>query len=383
MLKNFLILSTAITLCVANFVPVSKYTGQHSFDCGYGLTITGARVNDKLYTFGGCYSIPHTIQPDEDGHGDMLNRVSGFMGTIDSVNVTDNVQAYDFATDVWLNEETFKTPIPWRKASLQVVNNTIYAYSLISRPASSHVALWKYDMGIKEWSELPEIPFIWQSTLRSCEKEGKIYFTGSEDGQFHNIIQIYNTKTETWEKPFYLKKKLHDTKAIICGKDEIHFFAKEAKLADVDNVTWDSLIFGKVKKSTYTIFSFEYDTGKTNEEGHHNVTGNFDNANIATQDEWFYLLDVEKAGSTIFKLNAKTSEQVILETIPYTLHNPLLIPYNEEVFFFGGGEDTNFGMEIPGAHVNAIKVYNHKITNNQEEDTSSNEDSVKFILQEE
>lgn len=383
MLKISLLLTAAATACLASFLPVSPYIGKHSQKCGYALKISGAKVNDKLYTFGGCYPIPYVVDPASEDAGDMLFNIGNFMGTASSVNVSDTIQIYDFAKDSW-TDETTTTPIAWRKAELQVVNNRyIYAHSAFTRPAYSAVAFWKYDTETKDWSQLPDLPFLWHGVLRSCAKGNHIYFGGSDDGAQQNIIHTYNTETQTWGKPVILSKKLNSIKDWICGEEHIHFFAQEASLPDMDNAGW---ISSEAKAETFSVFSADYLTGLTTLDT--NVTGKYEA--IAHQGNTFYLYDVGKNQSVVSKLNVGTSEHTVLGTLPYTLEVPLLVPHGDEIFFFGGGEKNNFGLPIRGGHVNKIKKYNHKLVVDGEdisaaEETSEEEghvDTAKLVLQE-
>ncbi|CAO3656093.1 unnamed protein product [Mucor hiemalis] len=350
MLKISLLLTTAATVCLASFLPVSPYIGKHSQKCGYALKISGAQVNDKLYTFGGCYPIPYVIDPNTEDAGDMLFNIGNFMGTSSTVNVTDTIQVYDFSQDSW-TDETSKTPIPW--------------------------PFWKFDTETKEWSQLPDLPFLWHGVLRSCAKGDNVYFGGSDDGSQHNIIHVYNTETQIWGKPVILNKKLSSIKDWICGEEHIHFFAQNVGLPDLDNVGWRTT---DDKAETYSVFSADYLTGMTT--AGINVTGNY--KAIAHQDKSFYLYDVAKSQSIVSKLDVETFAHTVLETLPYTLEVPLVVPHGEEIFFFGGGEKNNFGLPIKGAHTNEVKKYNHKLVVDGEDSFSAEStiDTAKLVLQE-
>lgn len=361
-----LLVAVSSVVCKGELLPVSGYIGEHQYKCSYGMGITGAPVENKLYTFGGCYPIPYIVDPLDEPSADDLFGMATIMGMNDRTNISNTIQVYDMEKDEWMLETETKLPSPWTRANIQVVNRDIYAYDVTSRPASPRIAFWKFGTEKNTWTQLDDLPFIWSGILTSCQHDGKIYFSGTEDGEYRNIIHVYDAAQGEWEKErIFLDKKLSEINHMFCGEDFIQFIGKEAKPYDPDQVVWFSAddMDGNVKKTSHGVFPSAYDTGTTIHS--HNITGNF--LAIKAKEDSLYLYDVGKVNSTIIKLDMNTYENVTLGSFPYTLEMPLLVPYqDDQVFLFGGGVKQGGGFRrhsnkklVPG--VDAIKTYSHKL----------------------
>lgn len=78
------------SLCLGKLVPVSNYIGQHRYKCDRLSTITGELVQDKIYTFGGCYPIPYVVDPSVEN----INFTN-----INRNNASETIQIYDIKKD--------------------------------------------------------------------------------------------------------------------------------------------------------------------------------------------------------------------------------------------------------------------------------------------
>ena len=107
-----------------NFIELEKYPGKHDNNCIHNTPITGTIVKDKIYTFGGCYPIPYTIEINNDYDDIFSTRLK----KQNSINITDEIYVYDIEQDKW-NLEGY-TPKPFIKAYTQVVNEKIYFFNI-------------------------------------------------------------------------------------------------------------------------------------------------------------------------------------------------------------------------------------------------------------
>lgn len=189
----FLTLLAIVPICVGELVSISEYIGHHKFACSYS-SITGSIIGDKIYTFGGCYPLFFMY--------DSIITKFRFTGLVtipnEKYNSTGSIQMYDITLDKWSTEPEIRTPFPWKKALTQTYKQTIYFHNIMTKEFQSTSAeMWKYDTSLKKWSQLPDLPFKWFGTLMSCQINGKIYFTGSNEGrQNNNIVQVYDADNQ-------------------------------------------------------------------------------------------------------------------------------------------------------------------------------------------
>lgn len=367
MIKKFLIVSMIAAVCSAELVPVSSYVGKHKYKCEHGSAITGARIDDKLYTFGGCYPIPYIVDPNDDDFGMRYHNIQ------DHMNTSSSIEVYDIPTNQWTIETDVQTPYPWKKASLQTYKHNIFFHNIRTKRHERYGrTMWKYDTMEKKWTRLADLPFVWIGTLGSCQANGKIYFSGTDDGQIRTIIQVYNVETDNWETPIFPDKTVMRMRQMLCGKDQIYFLGVEKNEQEEDENS--SAIFytgmhGNGFHESFDLISIDYNTGHTLSHGV-NITANFDK--VSVKDDSFYILGVDPKNSTIYKVDTITQKQTTLGTFPHTLQNPLLIPYeNDEIFLFGGGDErrgmgcnsgSGFDYEFENSyHCNTLKTYNHKL----------------------
>lgn len=376
MFKKLLIASIIAAVCSAELVSVSSYVGKHKYKCEFGSAITGARIDDKVYTFGGCHPIPYIVDPNDDDFG------MKFHNPQDHVNSSSSIEVYDIPTNQWTIETDVQTPYPWKRASYQTYKHNIFFHNIKTKRHERYGrTMWKYDTIEKKWTRLADLPFVWIGTLGSCQADGKIYFSGTDDGQIRSIIQVYNTETDNWENPIFPDKTVIRMRQMLCSKDQIHFLGVEKKeQEDEENLRfmYTTGMHGIALQESFDLISIDYKTGNT--LSHElNITANFDK--VSVKDDSFYILSVDTKNSTIYKFDTNSRKQTTLGTFPHTLQNPLLIPYeNDEVFLFGGGDDTrgmgcNSGSGFENNyHCNTLKTYSHKLVPDQDE--------PKLVLQE-
>lgn len=378
MIKKLLIVSVIAAVCSAELLPVSSYVGKHKYKCGHGTAITGSRVGDKVYTFGGCYPIPYIVDPNDDDYG------MRYYNPEEHTNTSSTIEVYDIPSNQWTIETDIQTPFPWRKAFHQTYKHNIFFHNIRTKIFENYGrTMWKYDTIEKKWTRLADLPFIWIGSLGSCEADGKIYFAGTDDGQIRTIIQVYNAETDHWEKPIFPDKTLGRMRQMLCGKDHIHFLGIERQEEEKMNYMMHPIGMHGLFRESFDLLSTDYKTGNTFSHGL-NITAKFDK--VSVKDDSFYILGIDNKNSSIIKLDTVTHKQTTLGVFPHTLNNPLLVPYeNNEVFLFGGGEDgmhfacNNRGMDMDPEyenqyHCNTLKTYNHKLVPEQND--------IKLVLQE-
>ncbi|KAK4512943.1 G2/mitotic-specific cyclin [Mucor velutinosus] len=348
MLKKLLFAPILTAICAAELVSIANYTGKHDSNCMFQQTVTGAVVNDKLYTFGGCFKIPYVVDPNDSRES--------YISYVSRQNTTDLSQVYDIFRDAWSFET--KTPIPIKHAATQVVNKTIYFFDMKPEKRYSSMGMYKYDTESKSWTTLPEIPFLWHGNLKSCyDGRGKVYFVGSYDGQERNIVQILDTTNDQWsQSPIFMDKRL-DIWQMICNQDHIKFIAKDLKKIedeDTDRTVWYG---GEIMSDTLELFSTSYLDGTTVSDNY-TFSLNYGSGTIGRLGSWIFVGNVGRTETTFYRLNTMTQENVTMATLPYNLAAPLIAPVNErEILILGGSKQLSYDR----THRNAIKNYNHKL----------------------
>lgn len=342
---RLLTLSLFASLCLGELIPVSNYIGQHKQKCDPRLAITGEIVQDKIYTFGGCYPIPYIVDPSVENM---------YIMNINHNNVSETIQIYDIKKDEWTHETEVKLPFPWRGASTQVYQQDIYFYSVQSAESYQNSGkMWKYDTVLKEFSALDDLPFNWHGSLTTCANNGRMYFVGGNDGMQRNVIQVYNIENGVWEKPLFPNLRF-TVKQMLCGKDAIQFLGNV--LTDED----DSMsIYYRYKKSE--LIRTDYITGDTILTGLSVQISAIYNPNIKTNNDKFYYFNVKDEETVIVVVDTVAMENRTLEALPHTLMAPLFIPYQDDLFYlFGGGKSRNTwgGLKKP---MGTLKTYSHKL----------------------
>ncbi|CEP10190.1 hypothetical protein [Parasitella parasitica] len=341
--------------CAADLISIANYTGKHDSRCFEAKTVAGAIVNKKLYTFGGCFRVSYVVDPDTFDDNFIFR-------SEEHKNATDLSQVYDILKDEWSFET--KTPVPFKQASTQVVNQSIYFYNVRPEFGWTSMEMYKYDTNTKIWTMLPDIPFLWSENLKSCyDGQGRMYFTGSEDGLDRNIIHVYDTRKEQWIKiPIFMDKRLQ-IKQMICKQDHIKFIAKDLKNIEDEPTTtvWYSIDDGPpIMDETLGLFSMSYHDGSTVSDNY-SFDGNYNNEPMAYYGDYAYLFNVRRTETIFYRLNVMTRENVTIATLPYDLSAPLIVPVNENELLILGGIESNFYRKT---HKNDIKRYNHKLVYN-------------------
>lgn len=355
--RTIFILSAISAVACVELVPVARYIGKHNANCNPHRKITGALVDGKIYTFGGCYAIPYTVYPDDD-EIEKPSRNKEY-----HYNVTESSHVYDIASDAWSFETN--TPLPLRGSSTLVVNKDIYFYNINAEPRTSQLNLWKYSTDTKAWTELAQLPFIKRGDLLTCHSNDKMYFMGSYDGSLRNIIHVHNLATNRWEDAIYPDRRFnarrilcHDTHISVIGqevKDKADMYGFEGK-----NAYRQKLINVHHNGSVQIVENFHVTLG-------YNI--NAARSQALPVNEWFYTyaLNEQKNATEMVKINTLTLETVQLDAPPYALTDVLMLPTeNNEIYLFGGGKEKLFGeytsRDPDDAALPKIKTYNHKIT---------------------
>ncbi|GAN04160.1 hypothetical protein MAM1_0056d03620 [Mucor ambiguus] len=349
MLKKLLFAPILTAICAAELISIANYTGKHDSKCTFRNSVTGAMVNDKLYTFGGCYKIAYVVDPNNSRRDRMFIE--------NHQNTTDVSQVYDIVKDEWSFET--KTPTPIKHARTEVANNTIYLFNVMPEKRFSSMDMYKYDTESKSWTTLPDIPFLWHGDLLSCyDGQGKIYFAGSQDGQSRNIVQILDTTNDQWsQSPIFMDKRL-EIKQMICNQDHIKFIAKDLKIIE-DEDTGPTVWYSgdEIGSDTFGLFSTSYFDGKTVSDNY-TFSLNHGSEPIGRLENWIFVGNVGRTETTFYRLNTITHENVTMATLPYNLGAPLIAPVNEkEILILGGREPFGYRRTL----TNEIKKYNHKL----------------------
>ncbi|KAG2231681.1 hypothetical protein BDF21DRAFT_417348 [Thamnidium elegans] len=344
---RLLTLSLFASVCLGELIPVSKYIGQHKYRCDdYGVPLTGALVQDKIYTFGGCYPIPYIVDPNVEN--------MYFIGSNDHNNVSETIQIYDIKKDEWTHETEVKLPYPWRSASTQTYQQDIYFYNVRSSQNYGRSSkMWKYDTVSKEFSALEDFPFNWHGSLQACTNNGRMYFVGSNDGEQRNIIQIYNIENGAWEKPLFPNLRF-STKQLLCSEDAIHFLGIVVADEDVD-YSFDS------RHKELAVIRSDYITGDTVLSGFSVDIPRRYGSVIKTNNDKFYCFNVNDEESNIFIVDAVALENRTLEALPHALAAPLFVPYQDDlIYLFGGGKRRQYfgNRQKPKG---TLKTYSHKL----------------------
>ncbi|KAL7311816.1 hypothetical protein PS15m_009532 [Mucor circinelloides] len=353
------LLAVFTAVAFADLIPVSPYIGKHKANCNSHSKITGALVDGKIYTFGGCYAIPYIVDPDDETE-ELFRRYN------DHRNVTESSNVYDIALDTWSFETN--TPRPLYGSSTIAVNKDIYFYNINSKPKTSQLDLWKYSTDTKTWSELPQLPFLSYGSILTCHNNNRMYFMGSQDGFQRNIIHVQNLLDNRWEDPIYLDKRLV-ARRVLCHDTHISLIGEVLGKEESEKTN----IFGLQGESVYNQSLINvYYNGSVKEVENFNVTlgyrENFGTSQVFPVNEWFYTftLNGPNNGTDITKINTLTLEAVKLDTLPYSLVNVLMVPTeNDEIYLFGGNKKKAFGRTASKGEQDEsapkVKTYNHKL----------------------
>lgn len=352
--KAITILVIAAQLCSSlELEPIAKYDGQHSSKCIKQSKLTGTLVNDKIFTFGGCFPIPYMVDPEND-----LNMFG--LDFNERFNTTDTVYSYGILQDSWTLET--RAPLPINSAKFEVVDDDVYLFDVYAEPDRNRSGIWKYATDTKEWHNLGELPFIWRYELVSCEHDKIIYFAGNHDGELRNIIQRYDIRQDEWKKPLFLTEKLH-INGMFCTKDSMRIMGQKTNI-ELEQLR-ASMNGDTFKKAEYLFYTSSYDDGKTVESGF-NISLGYDVQGVSRGD-WLYLLDPEKSSSTISKINVLTKEVVELGAIDHTLKSALFVPYQDRIaYLIGGRDDDIFSNRRKPVDKDELKTYNHKVKFNED-----------------
>ncbi|KAI9246169.1 hypothetical protein EDC94DRAFT_627631 [Helicostylum pulchrum] len=352
---RLLTLSLLVSVCLGELIPVSNYIGQHKHKCDRELAITGALVQDKIYTFGGCYPIPYIVDPSVENIFNLDDNHN---------NASETIQIYDIQKDEWTQETEVKLPFPWRSASTQTYQQDIYFYDVRSSQNYQDTGkMWKYDTVLKEFSALDELPFNWHGSLKTCANNGRMYFVGNRDAHQRNMIQIYNIENGVWEKPLFPNLRF-TIKQMLCGKDAIQFLGTIFTDED-DGMSMD------FQHKYSELIRTDYITGDTILSGLRAKLPIVYNAIVKTNNDKFYHFDVKDEETVIIVVDTVALENRTLEALPHALTAPLFVPYQDDLLFlFGGGKSRFYwGAKKP---TGTLKTYSHKLVL---------ESTVKFVHQ--
>lgn len=365
--KNIILILFIIYIkCIlCEFIELKEYIGKHDNNCGFDTTMTGNLVGNKIYVFGGCYPIPGLVEHSEDDF---------FIFGLDKpTNVTNEVYSYDIDEDIW-NIESY-TPYPLVKSYTQSVDDKIYFFGNQWNKTRNRLFndMWIYNVITKEWVQKEDIPFIWEGEPVTCEYKNKIYFMGSRDGHKKNILQIYDTNLEKWEKSIPLSK-LFTADHIICKNEIIYVLGSE------ENLDHNIKTLGK-KGGLITIYNnmtLKYDP----------LDITFENSVISTIDNYVYIFGngygFNKENKNITRINLETYTKKNIEELPSPISNPLAVTYNKAIYLFGGKLEKIFkkckkydeDCIDEKNNENMIKILHHKFIPKE-----INNDFIKFKIQ--
>lgn len=367
----FLLFIICIKYVTSDFVDLEKYPGNHDSSCLYGTSITGNIVKNKIYTFGECYPLSAIDNFDD------INNI--LFGNNIKYNVTDLSYVYDIENDKW-DFETFSI-FPLVHGYTQVVGSDIYFFDVKWNTTKNNrnSDMWIYNTITKKWIQKDDLPFNWHGSLITCENDGKIYFTGSDNGFMQkNIIQIYDTKLNIWKKPIILSQKLI-LKYMIFKDNKFHFLGQEI---DKNN---GAMIGGK-REGIITIYSNM--TYKFT-----NLKMNFYQSSISNIDNYLYVFGGDKNNDQLYvtRINLDTHTKKNIEYLPSPIKNSLSVPYKNNIYIFGGmvkkrkykicddfDEDCIPENNEKNSENNEIKVFNHKFIPPKQ---NNNDNLLKFKIQ--
>lgn len=319
---GLLFIMFTIYIVNANYLEISKYPGKHDNNCNFNTKMTGNIIKNKIYVFGGCYPFSNMININID---DNFNNI---FGKKNKNNVTDEGYVYYIDEDKWVFE-TY-TPMPMVSSSTITINEDIYFFNIKWNNTQNSILndMWVYNTISKKWIQKEDLPFIWYGNLIAEKIDENIYFMGSRDGTKKNIIHIYNSKLDIWEKPIILKKRFF-AYYMIYRNDILYFLGKEIN----NNKEINS--YGGLKDGIITInsdMSYNFSPLKMN----------FDDVSISNIDNYIYVIgDSHSYGNNvnITRINLEACTKKNMGSLPSPVKNPLSLSYKKSIFLFGGKID--------------------------------------------
>ncbi|KAI8149246.1 hypothetical protein BJV82DRAFT_587264 [Fennellomyces sp. T-0311] len=309
---------------IAELVPISPFPGK-------GVLISrgprggppSAVVANKIYVFGGAYDLPYVVDPS-DFDNPFGRRHASF-------NVSSEVYSYNMDIDQWEREET-ATPHPLKRGTTQVVGDAIYFLDTnFDSNTTRRIDVWKYSTADQTWDQVTRLNFAWHGSIKTCERDGKIYITGSEDGIQVSIIHIYDTVSNTWLDPIMVNDQLR-IREIWCLDNGLLMTLAEPVRKQHDEVT----IFsneGRTPARRMNIYTIHTDGSVTQSELFiecHSLQ------RVAIKDGVLYTLDLDHDQMVISSTDLTSHEKHELGRIDSQAHKPVFVPYGGAVFLFGG-----------------------------------------------
>ncbi|KAI8149243.1 hypothetical protein BJV82DRAFT_587257 [Fennellomyces sp. T-0311] len=312
----------------AKLVPLAPFPGKDVLGSTFWGGPTSSVINNKIYLFGGSYAIPYVVDPNDFDRNPMF----GFMDN-DRYNVSNEVYSYDMQTDQWEFETT--TPYPLKRGETLAVGDTVYFFNNNFESNDTRtIDMWTYHTVDKTWAHINRIPFVWRGHLMSCERDGKIFMTGSDDGRQISQIHIYDIESNSWEKDVITVDAQFQIMAMRCLDNRSVWIVGKTIGED-----WysGSIIDGKIEARQMETARVYADGSVTMGE----LTFEYHTLDrVAVADGHLYLLD--RNGDEIFlsKIELGTHERFEITTIESTLAYPLMVPYGDELFLLGGNSNS-------------------------------------------
>lgn len=191
--------------------------------------------------------------------------------------------------------------------------------------------MWVYNTITKVWKRKEDLPFNWHGNLLTCENKGKIFFMGDSNRYQKNIIQIYDTFLDIWEKPIILSQKFI-SKYMINKNNTFHFLGRE-----INHIN-DKTILGGNREGIISIYpNMTYKIT--------NLKMNYFDVSFSDMDNYIYVFgNVNKLINykmNVTRINLNTHTKKNIESIPYPIKNPLSLSYKDNIYLFGGKLEKN------------------------------------------
>lgn len=331
--------------CVsASLMPISKYPGKHRHNCYQGK-LTVAQVDNRLYTFGGCYAIPYIVDPNEfDDMGRMFGN--------NRYNTSNEIHSYDMLTDEWRFEGT--TPYPLKQAKIQVVDSTVYFFNMRMNNTRS-IDVWSYNVETKVWKDVAKLPFVWTDPLLTCSFDKRIYMTGGYDGHKINIIHVFDTISGRFLNSFVANDHITINK-LYCDQDKMTVLGSKIKNKNDDDV----IIFSGRHHQAFDLMYIYYNG--TIDHLYEDIVKNGSIEKAFFELPWLYTYHKNKENVGISRTNINTFEHETITTLESKISNPYFGVYRNEIYLIGGNSFSNM---ILSENKDGIKEYNHKYANQE------------------
>lgn len=313
-LKVSLILSLVLMLLAGGVVFAQGEAMRFGPEAKYGrYKVASVVVEDKLFIFGG---------------GNWKNPIP--------------TEYYDFKTGEWGEYGIESWPVAGKNSTVVVVNDNIYCLGG-KNEAGINKKIYLFDIEAGTWQELPGEAAQGHADTSASVIGDKIYIFGGEDDELSNegfdyatSLDIFNTKTNSWERGSDCPLPRQDTATVALGTD-IYLLGGQG--ANADDAPTDHVLIYHTATDSWSEgpalpYTWEHPLG------------------IELEGKMYLMTGKGEGAYYIFELDPNVNEWREMES-----YNAI-IRYGGGIAVYDGEIYLACGRDMSGEEQNTIEIYN-------------------------